>query len=144
MLGVHDVDPGRESSPRGLFVCGACHFVGQVDADNIARRADLFSGREQHGSATGRYVKHSLSGLEVSDGYESTTEICETPRARIVVGCDCVELVSGLSFSVCRIVVHVHPAVMAKVHCAKHRCYEPRHLDARLAPAPPEFFNIPG
>jgi len=112
MLGVHDPDPdpGFKSPLRRFLVRGACHFVRQVDADDIARLPDQFGGRKEHRSAAARDIEHTLPGLNASDRNEALTEMCEAARARRVICHERIELRSGLGLAACLIVAYVYPS----------------------------------
>src|SRR5580700_8607852 len=109
MLRVHHPDSSREATSRSLFVSGTDHFVGEVDADDVARRADPFHGRKQYRSATARDVKQTLPGFNVSEGHKAPAEMREASRSCVILGRDLVEHCLDLAFGARQVIVHLHP-----------------------------------
>jgi hypothetical protein len=96
---------------RRFLVRGACHFVRQVDADDIARLPDQFGGRKEHRSAAACDIEHTLPGLNAGDRNEAPTEMCEAAWARrVIIGHECIELRSGLGLAACLIIAYVYPS----------------------------------
>jgi hypothetical protein len=58
---ARQLDPDLQSQSRCVFVCGAHHFFGKVDADDVTGRAGLLCGGKKHRSAAAGNVEHTVT-----------------------------------------------------------------------------------
>src|SRR5258708_7732977 len=84
-LGVHNPHRCTHASPPGLLVASPHHSLSETNAPGCTRRTDLFSSREQDGSAAAGHVEHTLAGLDANLLHQTPTKVGKAAWPRSIV-----------------------------------------------------------